>query len=79
MGSEATILQWKVIILLFVHLFIDNILFGDSERATSASFVNFGGATCRLYSGFETPITSSGGSNICSDVLVSSPPQVQGH
>ena len=39
MGSEPSILQWKVIVLLFVHLFIDNILLGHSERTAGSSLV----------------------------------------
>jgi hypothetical protein len=39
-SSESSILHRKIIIFLFVHFFVDNILLGDSQGTSGSPFVN---------------------------------------
>ena len=47
-GVQPLVLCWQIIILLFIHLFIDNILLSNTQRATSALLVNLRSSSCRL-------------------------------
>lgn len=64
MGIEALVLSGKVVILLFIHLLVDDILFGDTKRTACALLVNLRCPPRRLYPGLETAVTPSR----CSDV-----------
>ena len=63
-GRKSSVLHGKVIIFLFVHLLIDHVLFGDSQRTPGASLMNLRGPSCRFDSGLETAVTSPGGCNV---------------
>lgn len=39
-------MEWQIVILLFIHLLVDNILLGHAKRTTSSTFVNFGSPSC---------------------------------
>lgn len=64
MGGESSVLEREVVILLFVHLLIDDILLRHPQRATCASFVDLGCSPRRLDSGLETSIAPPRGSNV---------------
>lgn len=64
MCRQSTIGQRQIVVLLLVHFLVDDILLGDAERATGATFVNLRGATSRLDAGFQTAI----GATRCSDI-----------
>lgn len=70
-SRQATVLHREVIVLFFVHLLVDNILLGDAQGTSSPPFVNLRSPACRLYSGFETAVTSARRSNVCSGVVMS--------
>ena len=65
-GGQAAVLHGKVVIFFLIHLLIDDILLGNTERATSAALVNLGSATSRLDASLETSVASSRGSDVCS-------------
>jgi hypothetical protein len=66
MSCEATVLHRQVIVLLLIHLFVDDVLLGDTERSACASLVDLGSTAGRLDSGFETTVTATRGSDISS-------------
>ncbi|KAG9991652.1 hypothetical protein KCU98_g195, partial [Aureobasidium melanogenum] len=59
MSGEATVLHGQVVVLLLVHLFVDNVLLSYAKRSSCASLVNLRSATSRLDSGLETTITAA--------------------
>ena len=65
MSCQSSVLKGKVVVFLFVHFFVDDILFGDSQRATCSSFVNLRGSSGRLDTGLKASIASSRSGNVC--------------
>ena len=63
---ESPILHGEVVVFLFVHFFVDNILLSNAQGATSTSLVNFRCSSCRLNPSLETSITSPGSSDVSS-------------
>ena len=66
-SGQMTILEGKVVILLLVHLLVDDILFGHSQRSTGATLVDLRRSSSRLDAGLQTSIISSRGGNISAD------------
>jgi len=58
-GREASILHRQVIVLFFVHLFVHDILLGDTQRATGAALVYLRRPPSRFHTRFEASITPS--------------------
>lgn len=44
MSCEATVLHGQVVVLLLVHLLVDNVLLGHTKRSACASLVDLGSA-----------------------------------
>jgi hypothetical protein len=42
MGRQATVLVWQIIVLLLVHLLIDDIFFRDSQTTACSAEVDLG-------------------------------------
>jgi hypothetical protein len=64
MGIETLVLRRQVVIFLFVHLLIDDILLSHAKGATSAFLVDLRSSTCRLDARFQTAVTAARGSNV---------------
>ncbi len=58
-GREASVLHRQVIVLFFVHLFVHDILLGDTQRAAGAALVNLRRPSSRLHTRFEASIAPS--------------------
>jgi hypothetical protein len=54
----------QVVVLLLVHLLVDDILLGDAQRAARAALVDLGGAAGGLDAGFEGAVGATRGGNI---------------
>lgn len=63
-GLQSAVLGWKVVILLFVHFFIDDILFGDAKTSASSFLVNLRCTSRRFNTSFQTAITAARSSNV---------------
>jgi hypothetical protein len=66
MCGQATVLHGQVVVFFLVHLLIDDILLGDTQGASCTALVDLRSASCRLDTGFQTAITSTRGSDVCS-------------
>ena len=64
MGIQALVLGGQVIVLLLVHLLVDNILLGDAQCSSRPLLMDLGSTTGRLYAGLQTAVASPR----CSDV-----------
>lgn len=62
--SQSSVLHGQVVIFLLVHLLVDHIGFGDTERSAGAALVNLRCATCRLDAGFKAAVAAARGGNI---------------
>merc|ERR1712070_1110171 len=65
-GGQTTVLHRQIVVLLFVHFFIDDILLRDAERATSATLVDLRSPSSRLDSRFQAAVTAAGSGDVCS-------------
>lgn len=63
-GVESLVLSGQVIVFLFVHFLVDNILLGDAQSAASALLVDLGSATGRFDASLKTAVASARGSYI---------------
>ncbi len=45
---QPLVLSRQIVVFLFVHLLVDNILLGDTQRTTSALLVNLRCPSCRF-------------------------------
>lgn len=61
---QSLVLCRKVVVLLFVHFLVDDILLGDAQGATGALLVDLGSATGRLDACLETAVASTRCSNV---------------
>lgn len=68
MCGQTTVLHRQIVVFFLVHLLVDNVLFGDTQGASCAAFVNLRSASCRLDTGFQAAITTTRGSNVCSGI-----------
>lgn len=68
---EALVLRGQVIVLLFVHFFIDDILLRYTQCTTSTLLVDLGSSTGRLNASLETAITAARGRNISTALSIS--------
>lgn len=64
MGLQSAVLRWEVIILLLIHFFIDDILFGNPETSAGSLLVNLGRTSRRFNAGFQAAITAARGSDV---------------
>ena len=64
-SGESSILRRKIIVFLFVHFLIDNVLLGDSERSTCSALVDLGSSSRRFNTSFQTSVAPPRSSNIC--------------
>lgn len=64
MGIETLVLSGKVIILLFIHFLVDNILLRDAQSTTSSLLVNFRSSTRRFNARLQTTVTATRSSDI---------------
>ena len=65
-GRQSSVLKREVVVFLFVHFLVDDVLFRHSQRATRSSLVDLRGASSGLDAGLETAITSPRSGNVCS-------------
>lgn len=65
MGGELAVLAGEVVVLLLVHLLVDDIGLGNAEGAAGAALVDLRGASSRLNAGLERAVTPSRCSNVC--------------
>lgn len=59
MCCEASVLHGQVIVLLFVHLFVDDVLLSDAQRTAGSPFVDLRGSAGRFDAGFEAAVAAS--------------------
>ncbi len=59
MRRETTVLVRQIVVLLLVHLLVDDILLGHAQRPTRSSLVDLGRSSRRLDSGFEAAVAAS--------------------
>lgn len=70
MGREPPILQGHIVVLLFVHLLVEHILFGHTKASTGAALVNLGSSTSRFNSRLQAPIAPSRCGDICAFLIL---------
>ena len=68
MGSESTVLHRQIVVVFFVHFFIDDILLRDAERAASATLVDLRSSSRRLDSRFQAAVTTAGSGDVRSRI-----------
>ena len=61
---EPLVLGRQIIVLLFIHFLVDDILLSDAQSATSALLVDFRSSSRRLNACLQTTVTAARGSNI---------------
>ena len=66
-SGQSSVLKREVVVFLFIHLLVDDILFGHSQRTTRSSLVNLRSSSGRLNASLETAITSPRSSDVCSE------------
>ena len=64
MGIQPLVLGGQVIILLFVHLLVDDILLGDTQCTAGTLLVDLRSATGRLNAGLQAAVTSARSSDV---------------
>jgi hypothetical protein len=70
MGREPPVMQGHIVVLLFVHLLVEDILFGYTQSSTRTALVNLGGSTSRFNSRLQAPIAPSRCSDICAFLIL---------
>lgn len=70
MGRQPPIMQGHIVVLLFVHLLVEHILFGHAKPSTGAALVNLGSSTSRFNSRLQAPIAPSRCSDICAFLVL---------
>ena len=75
---ESPILHRQIVVFLFVHFLVNDILLGNTQRTTSASFVNFRGPPSGLHTCLKTSVTSSRGSDVSTTQMLDTIDQVHG-
>lgn len=64
--SETTVLHWQVVIFFLIHLLVDNILLGNTKRATSTALVDLTGTSGTLDTSLQAAVTSARSGNVSS-------------
>lgn len=69
-SSQVLVLAGQVVLLLFVHLLLDDYLFCDLQTSAGPPAVNVGSHLCRLYPGLQTPVGSARRGDVCSFLVL---------